>query len=136
MARCENHVRLQATASGHAPRFIAFLKVARDHFAPRSIYVAAQMKGLVRVPVCSGGNGVGRGCRLMRFAAQSWELGRYLASQVDTRRCLRRLFQEVTVRFESAQFAQVLGCDFENSLCLWQEQVALDFGASAHGTVF
>ena len=34
--------------------------------------------------------------RLMRFAAHSSELGRYLASQVDTRRSQRRLFQEVT----------------------------------------
>ena len=30
------------------------------------------------------------------FAARSWEFDRWLASQADTRHCLRRLFQEVT----------------------------------------
>ena len=43
-----------------------------------------------------GGTGLGRACRLMGFAARSWELNRCLAIEVDTRRCLRRFFQEVT----------------------------------------
>ena len=62
----------------------------------------------------------------MGFAAHSWELDRYLASQVDTCRCLRRLFQEVPAGnilcvfiaapfFESPQLAQFLGNYFENS---------------------
>ena len=66
---------------------------------------------------------MGRACRLFGFS------DRCLATQVDTRRCLRRLFQEVTAGnvlcvfiaapfFESAQFAQVHRVDFENYPCL------------------
>ena len=69
---------------------------------------------------------MGRARGLMGFTARSWELDRCLASQVDTRRCLRRLFQEVTAGnvlcvFVAAPFfesAQVHRNDVGNSPCL------------------
>ena len=98
MARSENNVRLQATASRYSPRLIAFLKVACDHFVD-AIWNRAKidrMKGQYAVKLFSGGNGVGRACRLMGLEARSWEMDRFLASQIGTRRWLRRWFQEVT----------------------------------------
>ena len=88
-----------------------------------------RMKGQFAIQLFSGGDDMGRACRLMGCAARCWELDRCLASQVDTRHCLRRLFQEVTAGndlcvfiaapfFKSAQFAQVHMNDFEDSLCL------------------
>ena len=55
-----------------------------------------RMKGQYALQVFVGGHGMGRARGLLGFTARSWELDRCLASQADTRRCLRRLFKEVT----------------------------------------
>ena len=74
------------------PRLISCLKVARDHFVDAT-WNRAKMdlcsdEGLVRGPAVSDGHGMGRACRLMGLQPilGSWPG----ASQVDTRRCLRR----------------------------------------------
>ena len=62
--------------------------------APRWISAPRSDEGLERGPAVSDGHGMGRACRLMGLQPilGSWTG----ASQVDTRRCLRRLLQKVT----------------------------------------
>ena len=97
--RYEKHARVQATASRYSPRLIAFLRALRGrHLESRQdrSLLPVRTKGWYAVQLFSSGNGMGRACWLVGFAARSWELDRCRTGQVDTRSCLRRLFQEVT----------------------------------------
>ena len=135
-ARFEKHTRPQATASRYSRASLQFLKVARGCFVD-AIWNRA------KIDLCSPFEpraGTRSSCflvemvrdvqcRLMGFAARSWELDTCLASQADTRRWLATFvlrsdswkcsvcLHHCSV-FEPAQFAQVHGNDFENSPCL------------------
>ena len=73
------HARLQASASRYSPRLIAFLTVCTRPLLGRHLELRQdrplppiRMKGPFVVQLFSGGNGVGRACRSMGFAARSW----------------------------------------------------------------
>ena len=77
---------------------VSKLHTTTSGIAPRSISAPVRMKGwyAVRLFVWWDLFGSRVSTHVMGFAARSWELNRCLAIQVDTRRCLRRLFQEMT----------------------------------------
>ena len=75
---------------------------------------AQMIANAIAQPMDTGAIGFRRPCRLMALAALSWDLDRCLASQDDTRRCLRRLFQEVAAEKRSVLIAAPFCCQHDS----------------------
>ena len=103
MARSGKRARVQGTARRYSPRLFAVLTHARDHFvdaicnrAKIDLCLVFARKAVTLSSCFFSGRWFGSARRLVDFAARSQHLDRCWTSQDDTRRCLRRVFQEVS----------------------------------------